>query len=732
MNIPLIEQDVINEVIQANYIDIFSLLGMHNYALGKKSVTVFLPGADSVSVISLSGTLELGKLEKVHAEGLFTGLVDCKKKVPYRLKVEYPLGTFVLDDPYRFPSLLDDADCYLFNNGTHEQAYRFLGANHYSCDGVEGVLFAVWAPNAMRVSVVGDFNAWDGRVHVMRQHPASGIWEIFLPAVEPGNAYKYEIIAQDGSLLPLKADPYARRMQLRPDTASLVPDQNEYKWKDSKWMLHRPKTEKHAEAITIYEVHAGSWKRKPEQNNSFLSYRDLIDELLPYVKKMGFTHIQLMPLSEHPFDGSWGYQPLGMFAPTSRFGCPQEFKNFIDAAHQENIGVLLDWVPGHFPNDPHGLALLDGTHLYEHADPRKGFHPDWNTLIFNFARAEVASYLISNALYWLEEFHVDGLRFDAVASMLYLDYSRKEGEWLPNYHGGRENLEAIELLRSINSRAYFNYPGVMMTAEESTAWPGVTDFIDRGGLGFGFKWNLGWMNDTLNYMSRHPVHRKFHHNEMTFSLLYAFSENFILPLSHDEVVHGKYSILERMPGDDWQKFASLRAYYCFMWTHPGKKLLFMGNEFAQRDEWSHDQSLDWHLLAYAPHQGVQKLVCDLNGLYKNNNALFALDYSHDGFEWVDADNHGDSIFIYLRKGQDPTSVLLVALNMTATVHQDFRIGVPEPGFYRELLNSNDEDYGGNGLGNFSEVEAEAVYSHGKEWSIKILLPPLAALVFTMK
>ncbi|MDT8397909.1 MAG: 1,4-alpha-glucan branching protein GlgB [Pseudomonadales bacterium] len=716
-------------IVQGTLVDAFAVLGMHDHPEGGKQLTVFLPGALGVSVVSPSGKSILGRLQQLHSEGLFSGLVKRVKTVPYRLRVEYPLATLTLEDPYRFPSLLDETDVYLFNSGVQEQAWRFMGANHRCCEGVAGVLFVVWAPNARRVSVLGDFNSWDGRVHVMRRHPASGLWEIFIPDVSSAVPYKYQVVADDGTVLPLKADPYARQMQLRPETASLVPEQEEYRWQDGDWMQARAGRASHAEAVSIYEVHLGSWRRDPQEPWRFLSYRELADALLGYVKDRGFTHIQLLPVSEHPLDASWGYQPLGLFAPSSRFGPPADFKYFIDRAHQAGIAVLLDWVPGHFPSDEHGLARFDGTHLYEHSDPRKGFHPDWNTLIYNYARAEVVSYLLSNALYWLGEYHVDGLRFDAVASMLYLDYSRKHDEWLPNYHGGRENLEAIDLIRAINRRAYFNYPGVMMVAEESTAWPGVTDFIERGGLGFGFKWNLGWMNDTLSYMSRDPLYRKFHHNQMTFGLLYAFSENFILPLSHDEVVHGKGSLLARMPGDDWQKFAGLRAYLGFMWTHPGKKLLFMGGEFAQRAEWSHEHSLDWHLLDYAPHQGIQKLVTDLNLLYKTTSALYELDASHEGFSWIDAGDHAHSLFIYVRKNRQSTSGVLVIVNMLPTAHHEFRVGVPDAGFYRECLNSDSEIYGGSGLGNLGGISARHSPAHGHRWSLTLTLPPLSTLVF---
>ena len=712
-------------IIRGDYVDVFAVLGMQDYSSDQKQLSVFLPGAEEITVVSAGAGKSLLKLERLHAEGLFSGLLNRKKRVPYRLRVTYPQAQLFKEDPYRFPSLLSHSDLYLLNNGTQEQAYNFLGANHRVCESVAGILFAVWAPNARRVSVVGDFNDWDGRVHIMRKHPAAGVWEIFIPDLEPGQAYKFEIIDQQGQRLPLKADPYARQMQLRPDTASLIPVKSEFKWADDDWLRSRQSKSHHQQPVSIYEVHAGSWKRKVESGNRFLTYRELVDELIPYVVELGFTHIQFMPLSEYPFDGSWGYQPIGMFAPTSRYGNAEDFKYFVNAAHQAGLGVLLDWVPGHFPNDEHGLSRFDGTYLYEHTDPKKGFHPDWNTCIYNYGRGEVISYLLSNALYWLDEFHIDGLRFDAVASMLYLDYSRKDGEWLPNQYGGRENIEAIDLLRSITGRAYFNFPGIMLVAEESTAWPGVTDFTENGGLGFGFKWNMVWMNDTLSYLSRDPVHRKFHHNQMTFSLLYAYSENFILPLSHDEVVHGKRSLLERVPGDDWQKFASLRAYYAFMWGHPGKKLLFMGCEFAQRNEWNHDQSLDWHLLQFDSHQGLKRLVSDINHLYRKQSALFQYDTDPKGFEWLDADNYHNSIFIFARKSDTQTMVIL--LNMTPLVHHQYRIGVSLPGNYREVINTDSSEYGGSGKGNFGSVSSEPVPSHGREHSLNLTIPPLACL-----
>lgn len=623
--------------------------------------------------------------------------------------------------------LLDPADLYLFNNGTLEQAWRVLGANHCTCQGVKGVRFAVWAPNASQVALVGEHNHWDGQVDLMHPQGNSGIWAVFKPHMKSGMHYKYELHDAGGHLLPLKADPYARQMERPPATASMVPADSDYQWQDQAWLQQRRASTTHDAPISIYEVHAGSWQRKYGWQQ--LSYRELAATLLPYLKQQGFTHLQLMPISEFPFEGSWGYQPLGMFAPTSRFGDPDDFRFFVDSAHQLGIGILLDWVPGHFPTDEHGLARFDGTHLYEHADPRQGFHPDWNTCIYNYERAEVQSYLLSNAMFWLKEFHIDGLRFDAVASMLYLDYSRNAGEWIPNAHGGRENLGALALLRTINARAYHNHPGVMMVAEESTAWPGVTRHIEHGGLGFGYKWNMGWMNDTLRYLGREPVHRKYHHNEMTFSLLYSFSENFILPLSHDEVVHGKRSIIGRIPGADWQKFATLRSYLAFMWAHPGKKLLFMGAEFAQHAEWNHDHSLDWHLLQYPAHSGVQTLVRDLNRTYTNQPALYRLDTSEAGFSWVDANDFHHSIFSFWRHAGNGAPAVLCISNFTPMEHKYYRVGVPEAGHYLEILNTDAAVYGGADHGNGGGMDAEPVPANGQEWSLCIELPALASLYF---
>lgn len=620
--------------------------------------------------------------------------------------------------------LLSPEDIYLFSRGEHECAYKFLGAHPQ--DG--SIRFAVWAPSASFVSVCGDFNGWNTHSHPLSPQGHSGIWAGLISTACAGMHYKYYIVDAHGQALPLKADPYARESQLRPDTASMVPHVSNYHWHDDSWMRTRSSHQPHKEPIVIYEVHAGSWRRTA--GNYPYNYRQLADQLIPYVKDMGFTHIQLMPISEHPFDGSWGYQPIGLFCPTRRFGGPDDLRYLVDLAHQHNIGILLDWVPAHFPADDHGLKLFDGSHLYEHADPRQGFHPDWNTLIFNYGRAEVVSYLLSSAVYWLEEFHFDGLRVDAVASMLYLNYSRKDGEWIPNQFGGTENLEAISLLRLINERAYGRIPGIMMIAEESTAWPGVTQMTSQGGLGFGFKWNMGWMNDTLRYMSRDPIHRKHHHNDLRFGLVYAFSEHFILPLSHDEVVHGKKSLLEKMPGDDWQKFANLRAYLAFMWAHPGKKLLFMGSEFAQRREWNHDNGLDWHLLEDSQqelHKGIQKLVADLNSCVKSFPALYKDDSEPGGFSWIDADVENQSIYIFMRKA-DQHSPVIVVVNMTPVVHHHWRVGIPFAGRYREIFNSDSSYYGGSGVGNLGAVDTENVACHGFDHSVNLSLPPLGTLL----
>jgi len=725
---PVLDQATGNGIVNGSHTDPFAELGLHPLAEGDQQVVrAFLPGAEKIEAVVPGTGVSLCKLQRIHNGGLFEGMIKGSEAVEYQLQVSYPLTEVLVEDPYRFPSSINPDDLYLFHEGSHEQAYKFLGANPMEFKGVTGVRFVVWAPNARKVALVGDFNNWDDRVHVMRLHYESGIWEIFLPQAQPGDHYKYAIQSADGSQLPLKSDPYARLMELRPGSASRVPETVVYNWGDQDWMTSRGQHQHTASPIAIYEVHLGSWRRDGE-SSEFLNYRQLAVELVSYANEMRFTHIQLLPISEYPFDGSWGYQPLGMFAPTSRFGTPDDFRYFIDYAHQHGLGVLLDWVPGHFPTDEHGLGIFDGTHLYEHSDPRQGFHPDWKTFIFNYERPEVRSYLLSNALYWLQEFHVDGLRFDAVASMLYLDYSREEGQWLPNRHGGRENLAAIDLIRLINTRAYKYCRDIMMVAEESTAWPGVTQFADSGGLGFEFKWNLGWMNDSLSYMSRDPIHRRYHHNDMTFGLLYAFTENFILPLSHDEVVHGKRSLLEKMPGDEWQKFANLRAYLGFMWVHPGKKLLFMGGEFAQRSEWNHDYSLDWHLLQYPDHQGMQQLVRDLNTFYVQTPALWCKDTQAEGFEWITAGEHSGDLFVFVRRGEEKEDWLLIVCNLTPTLYQQYRIGVPESGSYREYINTDKMDYGGTDHGNRDELHSDEIHCHGRPQSLSLTIPPLATLI----
>ncbi len=618
---------------------------------------------------------------------------------------------------------LSAEDLYWFGKGEHECAWQFLGAHTVT----SGTRFSVWAPAASFVSVVGDWNGWNETSHPLSPNGDSGIWSAVVPGASAGMHYKYFLRDAGGHALPLKADPYARESQLRPETASMIPGSVQHQWRDESWPPERRSRAHHQAPLSIYEAHAGSWRRGPD--NRFLNYRELADLLLPYVKSLGFTHIQLMPLSEFPFDGSWGYQPTGMFSPTRRFGSPDDLRYFVDSAHQQGIGVLLDWVPGHFPADDHGLARFDGSHLYEHADPRQGWHPDWNTLIYNYSRAEVISFLLSSAVYWLEEFHFDGLRVDAVASMLYLNYSRKEGEWLPNRFGGTENLEAVDMLRHINERVYQRIPGVMMIAEESTAWPGVTQMTSQGGLGFGFKWNMGWMNDTLRYMSRDPVHRSFHHQDICFGLVYAFSEQFILPLSHDEVVHGKGSLLQKMPGDLWQKFANLRACFALMWAHPGKKLLFMGGEFGQWREWNHDQSLDWHLLEDSRdknyHLGLMRLLTDLNRCMKDYPAMYFGDSSYEGFAWLDADASSSSVFAFRRMADN--SEVIIVVNLTPTIQENWRIGVPNQGSYSELINTDSQYYGGSGVGNLGRVASQPIGSHGQAHSLELTLPPLGAL-----
>jgi 1,4-alpha-glucan branching enzyme len=625
--------------------------------------------------------------------------------------------------------VIPDQDLSGLTHVGSDSPYRVLGAHEAEREGAAGFVFAVWAPNARRVSVVGDFNQWDGRTHVMQSRGGTGVWELFIPGLKKGECYKFELEAPDGHLLPLKADPLAFKTQNRPETASVLYGEPDFTWSDHDWMSSRGQGDPRRKPVSIYEVHLGSWARIAEENNRPLTYRELAERLIPYVKDMGFTHIELLPIMEHPFDGSWGYQPVSLFAPTRRFGTPEDFQFFVEAAHQAGIGLLLDWVPGHFPVDGHALGLFDGTHLYEHADPRQGFHQEWGTYIYNFGRAEVATFLVANARFWLEKYHLDGLRVDAVASMLYLDYSRKHGEWIPNRYGGNENIEAIDFLRRMNETAYSGAPGVITVAEESTAWPGVSHPTYAGGLGFGFKWNMGWMHDTLRYMQQDPIHRRYHHNDLTFGLLYAFTENFILPISHDEVVHGKGSLLGRMPGDEWQRFANLRAYLGFMWGHPGKKLLFMGCEFGQVGEWNHNTSLDWHVLQYPVHSGVQSLVRDLNRVYREIPALYERDCEGSGFEWIVSDDSDNSIIAWVRKGEKEGDIAIVVSNFTPVPRSGHRLGVPFPGFYREALNSDAGIYNGSNMGNQGGVFADEIGSHARPYSLSLTLPPLSTVIF---
>jgi 1,4-alpha-glucan branching enzyme len=648
--------DNVTRIVTATHSDPFSFLGMHEGGGNSVVVRAFLPGAGRVRITRAATNEIVGELSRVHREGLFAGSVASTGRFPYRLLVEVGGSERSIDDPYSFPPILGEMDVYLIAEGRHLRLDEKLGAHPMSMQGIAGVGFAVWAPNAMRVSLVGDFNGWDGRRHPMRLRAECGVWEIFMPGLAEGMLYKYEILAKGGRLMALKTDPFAFFCEQAPGTAGIVYNLGRYRWSDQNWIENRRMTIRTDAPVAIYEVHLGSWRRSVEENRRYLTYWELADTLIPYVKDMGFTHIEVLPISEHPFDGSWGYQPLGLFAPTSRFGRPDEFRNFVDRCHQAGIGVVNDWVPGHFPKDPQGLGWFDGTNLYEHADPRQGSHIDWGTLIYNYGRNEVADFLLNNALFWLEEYHLDGLRVDAVASMLYLDYSRRVGEWIPNRFGGNENLEAIAFLRRFNEHLYGQFPGIATIAEESTSWPMVSRPVYLGGLGFGYKWSMGWMHDTLSYISREAIYRKYHHDQLTLSLTYAFAENFVLPISHDEVVHGKGSLLGKMPGDRWQKFANLRAYFAFMYCHPGKKLLFMGCEFGQEGEWNHDASLDWHLLADPLHSGTQRLVRDLNLLYRQVTALHQLDCEPAGFEWIDCTDWEKSIICFLRKGRTPGDV----------------------------------------------------------------------------
>ena len=706
----------------ASHHDPFAVLGMHEEH-GLWVYRCFRPACRSVELV-------VGKnrhmMQRVLESDVFECAIDVALEMSaYTYRVVPEQGdTYEMHDPYRAAPLVSENDIYLFNHGEHVYAYRFLGAHHCQHQGLEGVLFVVWAPSAERVSILGNFNGWDGRIHPMRSRGSSGIWEIFLPNLESSQPYKFEIRNRDTGAIFVKMDPYARQTEFRPATASVIPVREDFSWQDQDWLKQRAQSDWLHAPLSIYELHLGSWQK--DEQGQFLNYREIARRLVPYVHKLGYTHVQLMPVSEHPFDGSWGYQVTGYFSPTARFGQPEDFAWFVDYLHQHGIGVFLDWVPAHFPKDEHALARFDGSALYEHEDPLLGEHKDWGTLIFNYGRSEVQSFLLSSALYFLEEFHIDGLRVDAVASMLYLDYSREDGEWRPNKYGGNENLEAVDFIRKLNEVTHARYPGVVVMAEESTSWPGVSKPTYLGGLGFSMKWNMGWMNDSLEYMSLDSVYRKYHHDKLTFALLYAFSENFILPLSHDEVVHMKKSLIGKMPGDQWQQFANLRLLYLYMFTQPGKKLLFMGGDLAQYDEWNHAESIQWHLLDYPLHQGIQNLVSDLNRLYREQVALHRYDFEAQGFEWVDCHDSSQSVLSYRRKSGDED--VLVLLNFTPVPRENYRIGVHQGGRYQELFNTDADHYGGGNVGNGGFVESDAVAWGGCDCSLSLSLPPLGGIV----
>jgi 1,4-alpha-glucan branching enzyme len=705
--------------------DAFRILGPH--VLDRRrtpcwEVRAFLPQAAEAEVIADGAATPMRKL---HPGGFYTASLAGEPK-PYRLRIKSWQGeTAEFEDPYRFPLLLTDLELYLFSEGTNYESYRTMGAHPAEVEGVRGVKFAVWAPNAEVISLTGDFNQWDTRRHPMRLRTA-GMWEFFMPGLKPGDRYKYFVRSRYVGYQQLKMDPYAFYCEMPPKSASVVWDLAQYAWKDAQWMEARAATDVLKRPMSVYEVHLESWLRGPQ--SQMLSYRELARSLVPYAKKMGYTHLELLPMMEYPYSGSWGYQIIGYYAPTSRFGTPDDFRYFVDCCHQAGLGVIVDWVPAHFPKDAHGLAYFDGTALYEHADPRKGEHRDWGTMIFNYGRNEVRTFLISNALFWLKEYHLDGLRVDAVASMLYLDYSRRPGEWIPNEFGGRENLEAIDFLRRFNELAH-QVPGAFTVAEESTAFPGVSKPVYLSGLGFTMKWNMGWMHDMLDYFTKEPVHRRYHHHDITFSLLYAFHENFVLPISHDEVVHGKRSLLAKMPGDEWQRFANVRAFLGYMWAHPGKKLLFMGSEVGQYEEWDHSSSVHWDLLQYDYHRKLQVLVRELNRFYREQPALYEVDFHWSGFEWVDFHDVDHSIIAFVRRAQDPEDFLLFCCNFTPVVRQGYRFGVPAEGYYEEVFNTDAEMFGGSNVGNAPGAASEAVKAHGRDHSIRVTLPPLAVVAF---
>ena len=711
------------------------ILGPHRVQNGpsqKSVVRTILPEAKSAWIISEDGRIEL-PMKRLHSDGLYEVVCDNNLlstdsgKYHFRYNTEH--HEMIAKDPYSFDPMLSDLDLFLLGEGNHHRMYERLGAQLRTVEGVEGVNFSVWAPNAKGISLVGSFNEWDGRKHPMQKRVPSGIWELFVPGIGVGQQYKFRVTGENGEQID-KCDPCGFYAEVPPRTANIVVDLNSYDWKDADWIDNRAKTGMD-KPISVYEVHLGSWRHKQGSHNGWLNYRDLAHQLVEYCMQMGFTHIELMPVSEHPFTGSWGYQTVGYFSATSRYGTPEDLMYFVDHCHQNGIGVIIDWVPAHFPKDPHGLAKFDGSALYEHADPRQGEHPDWDTLIFNYGRNEVRNFLISNALFWIDKYHIDGLRVDAVASMLYLDYSREEGDWIPNQFGGRENLEAIDFLKKMNEEVHSQFPGVLTIAEESTAWGGVSRPTYCGGLGFSLKWNMGWMNDTLRYIQNDPVHRKYHHDELTFSLIYAFTENFQLPFSHDEVVHGKRSMLDKMPGDLWQKFANLRLLYTYMWAHPGKKLLFMGCEFGQWNEWDCNTSLQWDLLQWESHQGLQKCVADLNRIYWQEKALHEVDFEGAGFEWIDCNDHENSLLSFARYSKSRDEKIVVGCNFTPVVRTGYRMGVPQAGYYREIFNSDSSFYSGTNVGNGSGIQSEEIEWNGRENSILVNIPPLGAAMFKL-
>ena len=708
----------------------FALLGPHRVvADGRPALVIrtLQPSASDVQLVTRDRVYGMQR----RGDGLFETKIPldgAPDDFQYWFRLREGSVTRDTGDPYRFGQILTDFDLHLFSEGTHYRVWDKLGSHRATVGQTTGVHFAVWAPNAQRVSVIGDFNRWDGRVHPMRKLIPSGVWEIFIPDLGDGDNYKYEVRTHAGHLLQ-KADPFARHFEVPPNSASVIWTDGRYQWRDSAWLNDRESFGGwHDRPMAVYEVHLGSWRRVPGDGNRSLTYREMADTLVPYVREMGYTHIELMPIMEHPFGGSWGYQVIGFFAPTSRFGTPDDFRYFVDECHRHGIGVILDWVPGHFPKDQHGLARFDGTALFEHEDPRQGEHREWGTLIFNYGRNEVRGFLVSNALFWLEEFHLDGLRVDAVASMLYLDYSRTEGEWIPNQYGGRENIDAVSFLRHLNTVTHGRVPGTITVAEESTAWPAVSRPVYTGGLGFTFKWNMGWMHDILKYIEEDPIHRRWHHGQITFSMLYAFTENFILPFSHDEVVHGKRALLDKMPGDLWQKHANLRALYGYMYGHPGKKLMFMGGEFGQWREWNYDESLDWHLLADPMHAGLRRWVQDLNHTYQLERSLHEIDFEGSGFSWIDCNDNENSIVSMIRRSRHPEDFTVMLTNFTPVPRPGYRIGVPAGGWYRELLNSDGEMYGGSNMGNGGGVPSEPIPSHGFDQSIALTVPPLGFLL----